>query len=231
MRKYIKKPVTVEAFQFFYNDDASTEILKTEVGIDNCFYDCDGKLFLRTLDGAMVVRDGDYIIKGVKGEFYSCRKDIFYKTYYADDIVTKYVVHLEKHDVFSPMFFDTFEDAVSWGRAIFEKYKDINDCEIFLYQSFNHLVDDTMTTFYVSKCKEYIPYVWDEDILNHMQVDLDDNRECCCIDDYTTAEEEKDLGLIVNEAIRGWVFKHNLIDRVWGYDIEYDTTVSVSIKE
>ena len=28
MRKYIKKPVTVEAFQFFYNDDASTEILK-----------------------------------------------------------------------------------------------------------------------------------------------------------------------------------------------------------
>ena len=79
MRKYIKKPVTVEAFQFFYNDDASTEILKTEVGIDNCFYDCDGKLYLRTLEGAMVVRDGDYIIKGVKGEFYSCRKDIFYK--------------------------------------------------------------------------------------------------------------------------------------------------------
>ena len=48
-----------------------------------------------------------------------------------------------------------------------------------------------------------------------MQVDLDDSRECCCIADYTTAEEEKDLGLIVNEAIRGWVFKHNLIDRAW----------------
>ncbi len=79
MRKYIKKPVTVEAFQFFYHDEESTRLLKEEVGTDNCFYNCDGKLFLRTLEGALSVRDGDFIIKGIKGEFYSCREDISIK--------------------------------------------------------------------------------------------------------------------------------------------------------
>lgn len=36
---------------------------------------------IQTLEGAMKVRPGDYVIKGVKGEFYPCRRDIFEETY------------------------------------------------------------------------------------------------------------------------------------------------------
>ena len=231
MRKYIKKPVTVEAFQFFYNDEESTRLLKEEVGTDNCFYNCDGKLFLRTLEGALSVRDGDFIIKGIKGEFYSCREDIFYKTYYADDIVYKYIVHLEKHDVFSPIYFNTFDEAVTWGRELFKKFPDINDYEDFCYLDFPHLVDDTMTEFYISRCKEYVPHVWNDGILHLMQEDLEDSRDCFSIYDFTNDKSEEDLELIVNEAIRGWAFKYNLIDGGCGYSIDYSTTRVVSLEE
>jgi len=36
---------------------------------------------IHTLEGFMTVRKGDYIIKGVEGEFYPCRADIFERTY------------------------------------------------------------------------------------------------------------------------------------------------------
>ena len=42
-------------------------------------------LFISTLEGEMKARISDYIIKGIGGEFYPCRKDIFNKTY---DLVT-----------------------------------------------------------------------------------------------------------------------------------------------
>ena len=41
----------------------------------------DGSLMIRTLEGDMRVSPGDYVIKGVNGEFYPCKPDIFDKTY------------------------------------------------------------------------------------------------------------------------------------------------------
>ena len=38
---------------------------------------------IKTLEGDMYVTEGDYIIKGVNGEFYPCKPDIFHKTYEA----------------------------------------------------------------------------------------------------------------------------------------------------
>lgn len=40
-----------------------------------------GKLKIKTLEGVMTADIGDYIIKGVNGEFYPCKPDIFEKTY------------------------------------------------------------------------------------------------------------------------------------------------------
>jgi len=129
MEKYIKKPVVVDAFQYFYNNEKSTEELKNNVGMDNCFFDCDGKLFLRTLEGALKVRDGDYIIKGVKGEFYSCREDIFNLTYNTTKIEadTRYCVHLCKNSFYSFETFKSIEEAKSFGRDFFSKIADPND--------------------------------------------------------------------------------------------------------
>ena len=44
--------------------------------IENC-----NKLYIKTLEGVMEAKVGDYVIKGINGEFYPCKPDIFEKTY------------------------------------------------------------------------------------------------------------------------------------------------------
>lgn len=44
-----------------------------------------GDLMIRTLEGDMRVSPGDYVIRGVQGEFYPCKPDIFAATYEAED--------------------------------------------------------------------------------------------------------------------------------------------------
>jgi hypothetical protein len=83
MAKYRKKPVIIEAEQFF--DDAETLSKLSEfMGVDVVvsYKDKENpKLVIDTLEGKMEASVGDYIIKGVNGEFYPCKPDIFNKTY------------------------------------------------------------------------------------------------------------------------------------------------------
>ena len=77
MAKFKKKPVVIEAVQW---DGSNNEECLTWIGIENV----DNKLNypnIKTLEGTMAVSVGDWIIKGVNGEFYPCRPDIFEKTY------------------------------------------------------------------------------------------------------------------------------------------------------
>lgn len=81
--KYRKKPVVVEAVQFV---DTEESILKlSELGLDSVQIDYDVPdspiLKIETLEGMMIATEGDYIIKGVQGEFYPCKPDIFAETY------------------------------------------------------------------------------------------------------------------------------------------------------
>ena len=84
--KYRKKPVEIEAIK--WNGENTDEVIEF-CGEDNvgfCSFDKpDGNVHLlcqiATLEGAMTVNIGDYIIKGVKGEFYPCKPDIFEMTY------------------------------------------------------------------------------------------------------------------------------------------------------
>lgn len=75
VKKYRKKPVEIEAIQFNCNFDE----LEQFVGGDAEFRN--GKLIIATLEGPLCASPGDYIIKGVKGEFYPCKPDIFETTY------------------------------------------------------------------------------------------------------------------------------------------------------
>ena len=77
MTRYTKKPVTVEAVQF--TGDNWQEIQRF-VPESVRIYDMNG-FRIKTLEGKMKVSTGDFIIKGVKGEFYPCKPDIFKKTY------------------------------------------------------------------------------------------------------------------------------------------------------
>lgn len=92
--KYRKKPVVIEAFQLFI-DDFSSEVqrqyptwfeLKQHAGDISLDHDFRGgeevkTASIQTLEGIMTANEGDYIIKGIKGEIYPCREDIFLATY------------------------------------------------------------------------------------------------------------------------------------------------------
>lgn len=84
MGRFRKKPVVIEAMQF------------TPESLDECAEFCGGRYEYRTiasgdpcgevieidtLEGTMLAIPGDWIIKGVKGEFYPCKPDVFTATY------------------------------------------------------------------------------------------------------------------------------------------------------
>ena len=92
IKKYVKKPVEIEAIQLKedniievfdfldganYKETKSTEELKdfSQMMLKQ------GYIEIKTLEGIMKASFGDYIIKGVKGEFYPCKPDIFQATY------------------------------------------------------------------------------------------------------------------------------------------------------
>lgn len=85
--KFRKKPVVIEAVQF--QPDTLTELYHfMDITGRGSFRDCgfgidpeDGQFKITTLEGVHIARVGDWIIKGVKGEFYPCKPDIFAATY------------------------------------------------------------------------------------------------------------------------------------------------------
>lgn len=93
MAKYIKKPVEIEAFQYdgdLKGSDGNYYVPQWAIeSFENgtMYYDSLNsreepyELFIRTLEGNHHVSVGDYIIKGVKGELYPCKPDIFEETY------------------------------------------------------------------------------------------------------------------------------------------------------
>ena len=79
MNKFTKKPITIEAVQW------TGENITDVVAFCNVCYmkPVDGKeqLQISTLEGPMTASVGDYVIKGIKGEFYACKPDVFEMTY------------------------------------------------------------------------------------------------------------------------------------------------------
>lgn len=75
--KFRKKPIVIEAEQFFEKDgvDGVKMIVEHVLGYSILKY------FIDTLEGRMQVKDGDWIITGIAGEKYPCKPDIFEKTY------------------------------------------------------------------------------------------------------------------------------------------------------
>ena len=95
--KYRKKPVIIDAlqwtgtnkremFDFLTNGNCPEEYITSDLPVvsDNFYIDkwkVPGGLIIKTLEGEHLASIGDYIIRGVHGEFYPCKPDIFRKTY------------------------------------------------------------------------------------------------------------------------------------------------------
>lgn len=86
--RYRKKPVVIEAFQlnerglvtedWFWDAVSENKVITHNFGKH---YDEPAWCEIQTLEGVMVANIGDYIIRGVNGELYPCKEDIFRKTY------------------------------------------------------------------------------------------------------------------------------------------------------
>ena len=83
LMKFRKKPVIIEAIRWEGNDLNLEEIAIwcDESWADESQLGKEGNIVIPTLEGRMEARVGDWIIKGVNGEFYPCKPDIFEKTY------------------------------------------------------------------------------------------------------------------------------------------------------
>lgn len=94
--KYRKKPVEIEAIRATGTPESNRQIIDwtrgsntpaymdrrvTRLDDGNTLVDDEPALSINTLEGALWVAPGDWIIKGVKGEFYPCKPDIFEQTY------------------------------------------------------------------------------------------------------------------------------------------------------
>lgn len=77
MAKFRKKPVVIEAVQFWYGEPEIEGV--TYPPIDGNFYI--GDAYIETLEGRMTINNGDWIITGIRGEKYPCKADIFAATY------------------------------------------------------------------------------------------------------------------------------------------------------
>lgn len=76
IKKYCKKPIIIEAIQF-------TEENRQQVRsfVSSSAEETENGFIIHTLEGDMLASPNDYIIKGIRGEFYPCKPDIFIDTY------------------------------------------------------------------------------------------------------------------------------------------------------
>lgn len=79
--KYRKKPVLIEAV--LWNGVEVSEVTDwiSKALQNDAIVRYGDKVIIKTLEGDMIASPGDYIIKGVKGELYPCKPDIFESTY------------------------------------------------------------------------------------------------------------------------------------------------------
>lgn len=78
MAKFRKKPVVIDAVQWAGKMQPIIDLVGGDLPT---FGDGDQSLRISTLEGDMKCSLGDWVIKGVSGEFYPCKPDIFEKTY------------------------------------------------------------------------------------------------------------------------------------------------------
>lgn len=87
--RFRKRPVEVDAVKFHSNNEPYAEsmddIVRWIQSYGGSATHNSTDIFIHTLEGTMRASVGDWIIKGVKGEFYPCKPDIFEETY--DEVI------------------------------------------------------------------------------------------------------------------------------------------------
>jgi hypothetical protein len=96
IKKYRKKPLVIEAVQFLDNVKEVEMFVGKELAGNKNGTGSVQELIIDTLEGEMIASKTDYIIRGLKGEFYPCKKYIFEMTY--DEHEVESVIYCERCD-------------------------------------------------------------------------------------------------------------------------------------
>lgn len=87
MARYVKKPIEIDAFRWTGGPDQTEDpewiVAAIKAGQVKFVGTQRGqpRMTIETLEGTMIARPGDWVLRGVKGEIYPCRDDIFRETY------------------------------------------------------------------------------------------------------------------------------------------------------
>lgn len=95
MARWRKKPIVVEAFEWVYDENTGArsapgdnempdwliEAMDQDTSVAGALYLFEGTWMVNTIEGEHKVNSGDWIIRGVAGELYACKPDIFDATY------------------------------------------------------------------------------------------------------------------------------------------------------
>lgn len=122
MPKYRKKPVVVEAVQWTGDNlDELAEFMGDSDGERKFLYDRDNNTIkIYTLEGVMTATPGDFIIKGVNGEFYPCKPDIFYQTH-------EPVEWPEELEMYKSLLKNTYLAFLRFDKALHAEKKDARE--------------------------------------------------------------------------------------------------------
>jgi len=81
IKKYRKKPLVIEAVRWTGNNWGEIRLWMNSVSVNSILNIALNEVWINTLEGTMIGEVGDYIIKGITGEFYPCKPDIFEASY------------------------------------------------------------------------------------------------------------------------------------------------------
>jgi hypothetical protein len=194
--RYRKKPVVIEAVQYDGNFRCLDIFSINDVGKFIIGYEDDGSpyLIIPTLEGGHKCSKGDYVIRGIKGEYYPCKPDIFEMTYERDEPMI-IQAPIKNYDAW-----DEVIDQIGGSNKMIDHIGEVN-------KMVNHVPDVGKMVEDVEKLAEKYPYGGREG-----------SKRLAFIDGYNTAKETLYTEEQVREAIDrarnyndGWVETENEI--------------------
>lgn len=134
--EYRSKPVKISAIQILWSNWSEIcDFGNVPTNMEGCYLDQDGNeteectnvlgVKIKTLEGTMLGKEGDYLIKGTQGEFYPCKKDIF---------EAKYIKVEEKEGLYQKYYVERLDGKRITDNIVLE-VKDKNARNAMLYYS------------------------------------------------------------------------------------------------
>ena len=121
--KYRKKPVCIDAIKWLGDNIYELNQFMGREG----YYIRNDQLYIETLEGTLHAGIGDYIIRGIKGEYYPCKPDIFYETYEPVDDKSD-IEPDSNHKPIVPL--NIIVDAIEMANDEWNQYLDIEKMEV-----------------------------------------------------------------------------------------------------